>query len=229
MKRELSRRSPPSRMAKRLFDVVVATIGLVLLSPVFILAALLVKLDSRGPVMFRQDRVGRGGRLFKIHKFRTMRDSGAAAMQVTVAGDHRITRVGRLLRASKVDELPQLLDVLVGNMSIVGPRPEVPKYVSLYPEDLKSQILSVLPGITDLASIRFRYESDILAASNDPEAEYRQTILPAKLALAAEYVRRRSFFLDLLIIGSTIAVVLSRRRLSAVAMQPPIRSDDANT
>lgn len=216
-------------MGKRIFDVAVALLGVVLMLPVLLLAAVLVKLDSPGPVLFRQVRVGRGGRLFRIRKFRTMRATEYTEMQVTVAGDKRITRVGKLLRATKIDELPQLLDVLSGSMSLVGPRPEVPKYVELYPDDLRRQILSVRPGITDFASIRFRHENELLASASDPEAAYRDAILPAKLALAAEYVRTRTFLIDLLIIWNTLAVVLSRRRVSELAIEPHSHIHDATS
>jgi len=173
-------------MAKRLFDLLCAGLGLLILLPMLVLLALWIKLDSRGPIFFRQERVGRHGRPFLIHKFRSMQvDAPARGLQITVGADPRITRAGRFLRASKLDELPQLWDVLRGAMSLVGPRPEVPKYVALYPEELRRVVLSVRPGITDLASLEYRDESALLAAAADPEREYVEVVLPAKLALSA--------------------------------------------
>ena len=196
-------------MAKRLFDIAFALLALLLLGPLLLLVALWVRLDSPGPVFFRQQRVGRGGQLFDIVKFRTMR-TGAEAMgpQITVGEDARITRAGAWLRRAKVDELPQFLNVLRGDMSVVGPRPEVPRYVAQYPADVRETVLSVRPGITDLASIEFRDESALLARSSDPERTYVEQILPAKLRHAQEYVRTRSLWLDLRIIARTVLAVL---------------------
>lgn len=196
-------------MAKRLFDIAFAALALLLLCPVLLAVALWVRLDSPGPVLFRQQRVGQGGRLFGIYKFRTMH-TGAEAVgpQITVGMDARITRAGAWLRRSKVDELPQFLNVLCGDMSVVGPRPEVPRYVAHYPADLRAVALSVRPGITDLASIAFRNESDLLAHSPDPERTYVEQILPAKLRYAQQYVRTRSLWLDLQIIARTVLAVL---------------------
>jgi lipopolysaccharide/colanic/teichoic acid biosynthesis glycosyltransferase len=198
-------------MGKRALDIAASAAILLLLLPLFLAIALWVKLDSPGPVFFRQTRVGLRGREFRIFKFRTMQWMPRESMpQITVRNDSRITRAGRCLRAYKVDELPQFLNVLAGDMSIVGPRPEVPKYVGLYPEELRTLVFSVRPGITDLASIRFRNESELLSRSKDPEATYTQEILPAKLDLCVEYVRRRDFWLDVKIILRTITAVLSR-------------------
>jgi len=196
-------------MSKRLFDLLLTGLGLLAFSPLLLLVALAVKLDSPGPVFFRQVRVGRRGREFRIHKFRTMRvDAERLGAQITVGRDPRITRVGALLRASKIDELPQLLDVLQGTMSLVGPRPEVPRYVALYPADVRKLVLSVRPGITDLASIEYRDESGVLARAVDPHREYVEVILPNKLRLAAEYVRRQSLGLDVAILWRTgLAIV----------------------
>ena len=196
-------------MAKRLFDIAFALLALLLLGPLLLAVALWVRLDSPGPVFFRQQRVGRGGQLFDIVKFRTMR-TGAEAMgpQITVGEDARITRAGVWLRRAKVDELPQFLNVLRGDMSVVGPRPEVPRYVAQYPADVRETVLSVRPGITDLASIEFRDESALLARSSDPERTYVEQILPAKLRHAQEYVRTRSLWLDLRIIARTVLAVL---------------------
>lgn len=196
-------------MSKRLFDLAFATLALLLLCPLLLAVGLWVRLDSPGPVFFRQQRVGRGGRLFGIYKFRTMH-TGAEAVgpQITVGQDARITHVGAWLRRSKADELPQFLNVLRGDMSVVGPRPEVPRYVALYPADVHDTVLSVRPGITDLASIVFRHESELLGQSSDPERTYTEQILPLKLHYASQYVRTRSLWLDLKIIVQTALVVL---------------------
>ena len=195
-------------MAKRLFDIVCAGFGLLLLSPLLLAVAAWIKLDSRGPVMFRQERVGRFGRTFRIHKFRTMRvDAPALGPQITIGDDARITRSGRWLRASKVDELPQLWDVLRGAMSLVGPRPEVPRYVALYPAELRALVLSVRPGITDPASLSFRNESELLAQAADPEREYVEVAMPMKLGLAADYVRNASLMGDIRLILATLGAI----------------------
>lgn len=192
-------------MAKRLFDLIFSGLGLLLLWPVLLAAALWIKLDSPGPVLFRQVRIGRHGVPFMIHKFRTMRTAPGA--QITVGEDPRITRAGRLLRASKLDELPQLWDVLRGVMSLVGPRPEVPHYVALYPAELRDVVLSVRPGVTDPASLRFRNESELLAKAADPEREYVEVVLPAKLRLAADYVRSASLIGDVRLILATLGAL----------------------
>ena len=198
-------------MVKRLFDLLLAGAGLLVLAPLGLVVALAIRLDSPGPVFFRQVRVGRHGREFRIHKFRTMRtDAEALGAQITVGADPRITRVGHWLRASKVDELPQLLDVLQGTMSLVGPRPEVPRYVALYPAALRETVLSVRPGITDLASIEYRDESAVLARATDPHREYVEVILPNKLRLAARYVEQQSLALDLAILARTVAAIVGR-------------------
>ena len=195
-------------MAKRLFDILCAGLGLLLLSPLLLAVAVWVKLDSRGPVMFRQERVGRFGVPFRIHKFRTMRvDAPSLGPQITIGDDARITRSGRWLRASKVDELPQLWDVLRGAMSLVGPRPEVPRYVALYPDGLRELVLSVRPGITDPASLSFRNESELLARAADPEREYVEVVMPMKLGLAADYVRNASLGGDIRLILATLGAI----------------------
>lgn len=198
---------------KRVFDLLAAALGILVLAPVLLAVAAWVKLDSPGPVFFRQQRVGRGGRLFRIHKFRTMVTAQApagrpGALQITVGADPRITRAGRLLRATKLDELPQLLDVLSGHMSLVGPRPEVPRYARLWPEPLRSRVLAVRPGITDRASIEFRDESDLLARAADPEREYIEVVAPRKLALAATYLDQASLRFDLGLIGQTLLAIV---------------------
>ena len=196
-------------MAKRLFDLLLSSLGLLVLAPLLLLIALLIKLDSPGPVMFRQERVGRYGQPFRIHKFRTMRHEPAGqGLQITVGADRRITRVGGFLRASKLDELPQLLDVWLGDMSLVGPRPEVPRYVAHYPADVRDKVLSVRPGITDIASIEYRDESAVLARAADPEHAYIHEVLPHKLALAAQYVERSSLALDLWLIWRTLVAIV---------------------
>ena len=197
-------------MTKRLFDLVLAGFGLVLLSPVFLLVAVWIKLDSPGPVFFRQERVGRGGAPFRIHKFRTMRQGLAAAGDrlITIGDDPRITRAGTWLRHSKLDELPQLIDVLACHMSLVGPRPEVPRYVALYPEALRAKVLSVRPGITDLASIEYRDESRRLARASDPEREYVEVVMPTKLRAAARYVDQMSLGTDLRVLVATLRALL---------------------
>ncbi len=191
---------------KRIFDIAVSLAGLLLLAPLLLALAVAVRLDSAGPALFRQERVGRHGRPFRIAKFRTMRP-GAGPL-VTAGGDPRVTRLGAWLRHWKLDELPQLWNVLRGDMSLVGPRPEVPRYVAHYPDDLRRCVLSVRPGITDPAAVRFRHEEALLAAATDPERCYVEEILPAKLALYADYVARRSFATDLGVLGATVRVIL---------------------
>ena len=195
-----------SLLLKRLFDMAASGIGLLLLAPLLLALAMWIKYDSSGPVFFLQERVGLCGKLFRIIKFRSMRQDNAG-LQITVGEDARITRSGRFIRAYKLDELPQLINVLLGDMSLVGPRPEVPRYVALYPADVRDEVLSVRPGITDLASVQYRSESDLLAASSDPELTYTTVILPAKLALYQQYVRQRSLWLDIRIIGMTLGIL----------------------
>jgi lipopolysaccharide/colanic/teichoic acid biosynthesis glycosyltransferase len=198
-------------MGKRVFDLVVALGGLAVFGLPMLAIALWVRFDSPGPVFFRQERVGQGGRPFRIHKFRTMSaDAPARGPALTVGADPRITRAGAWLRRSKLDELPQLLDVLAGDMSIVGPRPEVPQYVALYPQALREQVLSVRPGITDPVSLRLADESELLAKAADPEREYREVILPAKLREAAAYAERATLWTDVVIIGRTLALLARR-------------------
>ena len=198
-------------MIKRLFDFIASFFGLILLTPIFVLSALWIKADSRGPIFFRQDRVGFQGSIFRIHKFRTMvLDAEKKGKQITVGADSRITTVGSFLRKYKLDELPQLIDVLVGDMSLVGPRPEVPKYIDCYSDDEKYDVLSVKPGITDNASIEFRNENELLASSDDPEATYINEVLPKKIALYRKYVRECSFFGDVAIIFKTIFLIIKK-------------------
>jgi lipopolysaccharide/colanic/teichoic acid biosynthesis glycosyltransferase len=196
-------------MSKRAFDVVAAFCALILLGPLLLVIAAWVKLDSRGPVLFRQERVGRLGCRFRIHKFRTMvADAAARGPAVTAGNDLRVTRAGKLLRRWKVDELPQLIDVLKGDMSLVGPRPEVPEFVALYPTEVRQLILSVRPGITDETSLRFRNESELLGAASNPRQVYIDTILPLKLTSYVIYVNTRSFWGDINILIRTVRVLL---------------------
>ena len=198
-------------MGKRAFDLLLAGLGLVLLSPLLLVIAIAIRIDSPGPVFYRQERIGRHGVPFRIHKFRTMRhDPQHGGPQITVGDDARITRVGVFLRRTKLDELPQFIDVLRGRMSLVGPRPEVPRYVALYPAELRAQVLSVRPGITDLASIEFRDEAALLARASDPEREYVEVVMPRKLALAARYVRSASLALDVTILWRTLRLLAGR-------------------
>jgi lipopolysaccharide/colanic/teichoic acid biosynthesis glycosyltransferase len=190
---------------------VIAAVALLLLSPLLAAIALAIKLDSRGPVFFRQERVGRGGAPFRIHKFRTMVHAPQSdGPLLTVGADARITRVGARLRRSKLDELAQLIDVLQGTMSLVGPRPEVPRYVAMYPRELREQVLSVRPGITDPVSIEFRDESEQLAMSADPEREYVERILPLKLERAARYARNATLASDVAVLWRTLRLVAGR-------------------
>jgi lipopolysaccharide/colanic/teichoic acid biosynthesis glycosyltransferase len=197
-------------MIKRLFDLVVSGIGLLVLLPLFFMIAVAIKLESRGPVFFRQERVGQFGKLFNIHKFRTMvTNAERQGLQITVGADARITRVGAALRKWKLDELAQLIDVFIGHMSLVGPRPEVPKYVAYYPADVRAMVQSVRPGITDWASIKFKDENDMLGQSSDPQSAYINDVLPIKLAYYVEYVRCRTFIGDLKIIFATLGALLN--------------------
>ncbi|POZ61387.1 sugar transferase [Chromobacterium alticapitis] len=197
-------------MAKRLFDIAASGLGLAVLALPLLAVALWVKLDSPGPVFFRQVRVGRGGALFRIHKFRTMQVDTERQGQLTVGADSRITGAGRLLRKTKLDELPQLLDVLFGDMSLVGPRPEVPKYVAHYPAEAKDIVLSVRPGITDWASIRMIDENEILGRAADPERAYIDEVLPEKLGYYVRYAETHSLCEDIRIIVATLMKIVSR-------------------
>jgi len=193
---------------KRLFDIVVSFIGLVFLLPIFLIISIIIKLDSKGPIFFRQVRIGKEGRRFKIYKFRTMIvDAEAKGMQLTVDGDNRITRSGHFLRKYKIDELPQLINVLIGDMGFVGPRPEVPKYVAMYNEKQK-EILKIRPGITDIASIRYRDENAILAQSRDPEQTYINEIMPDKLRLNFKYIENMSVIYDIRLIFETVLKIV---------------------
>lgn len=200
---------PITAVLKRAFDIAVSALLLLLLAPLLLLVALWVRVDSPGPALFLQQRVGQGGRLFTMHKFRSMRIDGGG-LGLTVGEDARITRAGRWLRRLKLDELPQLWDVLRGAMSLVGPRPDLPRYVERYPEPLRSQVLAVRPGITDPASLAFRDEARLLAAAADPEREYLEHILPAKLRLSAEYARQATLWTDLRLVARTALLLIGR-------------------
>lgn len=198
-------------MAKRATDLALALLGLIVLGPLLLLAMAWVRLDSPGPVFFRQERVGRDGRLFRIHKLRTMFvDAAARGPGVTGLADPRVTRAGRWLRHYRVDELPQLIDVILGHMSLVGPRPELPRFVALYPEELRARVLAVRPGLTDPASLEFVDEGELLAGSSDPERTYVDVILPRKLHRQVEYAEHANWLSDLATLGRTL-LVLARR------------------
>jgi len=198
-------------VTKRAFDCVAATAGLLCLSPILVVVAILIKLETRGPVLFRQERVGKGFRSFRIYKFRTMVvDAPQFGAAITCGEDPRITRVGRVLRNTKIDELPQLFNVLRGEMSIVGPRPEVPTYVNRFRPQYE-RILQVRPGITDPASLRFRDEAAILGKYSNPEEAYVTSVLPDKLRLGEEYLRGSSLLSDLAVIVKTVAALFGRR------------------
>lgn len=190
---------------KRAVDIVVACLGLLMLSPVLAVVAIAVKLDTRGPVFFKHDRVGRAFRPIKVLKFRTM-TWPPQGPELTAGRDQRITRIGRLLRRTKIDELPQLANVIKGDMSLVGPRPEVRRYVDMFRADYE-EILKVRPGITDLASVEYRDESTLLGATDDPEALYVSEILPRKISLAKDYVRNRSLLMDLRLLLRTVGIL----------------------
>ena len=194
-------------MLKRIFDIISSLFGLILLSPFMIIIAILIKLDSKGPIFFKQVRVTKNGREFKIFKYRTMRVGSDKYSQITVGKDSRITKVGDFLRKYKLDEIPQLINVLIGDMSLVGPRPEVPKYVALYTEEQR-EILKVRAGITDYASIEFSNENDILANEADPEKAYIEKIMPRKIELNKKYLSEISVMADIKIILLTIKKIL---------------------
>ena len=197
-------------MLKRAFDIVASGLGLLFLSPLFLILAVWIKLDSKGPVFYRQIRVGRNNRDFKLFKFRSMRVGADKQGLITVGGrDPRITRSGYFIRKYKLDEFPQLINVFVGDMSLVGPRPEVRKYVDMYtPEQMK--VLSVRPGITDLASIRYRNENELLEQADDPDQYYEQVIMQDKLRINLEYVANHSFLNDIKLIFRTFWEIIAR-------------------
>lgn len=196
---------------KRLFDIVASGLGLVVLSPLFLIIAIWIKLDSKGPVFYRQFRVGRYNKDFRIFKFRSMRVGSDKGSLVTIGGrDPRVTRSGYWIRKFKLDELPQLINVFIGDMSLVGPRPEVRHYVDYWtPEQM--HVLDVLPGITDPASIKFRNENELMEKAEDPEKYYIEVIMQEKLNLYLEYVEKHNFFYDLGLIFKTFWVIITER------------------
>jgi len=211
---------------KRALDLIVSAVGLGLMLPLFAVVALLIKLDSKGPVFFLQERIGRRFRPFRIYKFRTMVENAPSLGALLTCGkDPRITRVGRLLRKTKIDELPQLLNVLKGDMSLVGPRPEVRRYVDLFRKDYE-EVLAVRPGITDPASLKYCDETDLLGFASDPEAEYIKHVLPDKLKLAKKYIHNSSFYADLsLILNTVLRMFVSNRPLPNYQSVVVARSD----
>lgn len=205
---------------KRLFDIAASSFGLLIISPLLLVIAVLIKLDSPGPVFYRGARVGLFGTPFRILKFRTMIENaeviGAAS---SPEDDPRVTRFGHILRKYKLDELPQLFNVLAGKMSLVGPRPQVLWAVERYTQDERA-LLSVRPGITDYASLRFREEGEILRGSSDPDKDYFEKIHPEKMRLGLEYIRKRTFWLDCQILARTLGAVIFRSVTSDAAMRP---------
>ena len=197
-------------MIKRLFDFFGSLCGLIVLLPFLLLIALCIKFDSKGPVFFRQLRVGLNGNLFRIHKFRTMMVNSESSGSLTVGNDTRITKSGQFLRKSKLDELPQLLDIVLGKMSLVGPRPEVKEFIDEYPEKVRKEVLSVRPGITDLASIEMIDENEIIARYDNPRQAYIEIILPIKQKYYVDYVQSQSLWLDIKIIFMTFKKIIFR-------------------
>ena len=194
---------------KRVFDIIVSFCGIIILFPLIIIVSILIKITSKGPVLFKQVRVTKNGKLFKIYKFRTMRENSEGNKQITVGKDNRITGIGHILRKTKLDELPQLFNVLKGEMSLVGPRPEVPKYVELYTDE-QIEILKVPAGITDYASIYFSNESELLGEVENPEEFYIKKIMPYKIELNLYYVETRSFWNDIYLIIATFLKIINK-------------------
>lgn len=197
-------------LAKRIFDLCLAIPGIILLAPFFLVLIIWIKLDSKGPAFFRQERVGQYGRIFHIYKFRTMViNAENIGKKITIGADQRITRFGRILRKYKLDELPQLLNVIIGDMSLVGPRPEVPQYVNKYPVEIREKVLSVPPGITDFASILYKDESMLLGTAEEPEQVYIEQVIPIKLEYYLRYVELRNVWLDFILIILTFLAILN--------------------
>lgn len=196
-------------MVKRIFDLFFSCFGIIVLSPILIVICIWIKLDSKGSVLFAQKRVGRFGKTIKVYKFRTMvSDAEKLGLKITVGRDPRITRSGQFLRENKLDELAQLFNVFIGNMSFVGPRPEVREYIDHYPQAIKEKVLSVKPGITDFASIEFKDENAMLALSDDPQQTYISNILPIKQKYYLKYVDEQSLLLDIKLIFLTIFAII---------------------
>lgn len=197
-------------MRKRLFDILFSALGLIILLPVFVVMAIWIKLDSKGPVFYTQTRVGKGNKDFKIFKFRSMRMGSDKFGLITVGGrDPRVTNSGYYIRKFKLDEFPQFINVFIGDMSLVGPRPEVRRYVDMYNEE-QLRVLNVYPGITDLASIKYRNENELLEGAEDPEALYINDIMPAKLKINKEYIENRGFFKDISVIFLTLKAIVKK-------------------
>jgi len=195
-------------MVKRIFDFTASLTALALLSPLILLLCIIIPIDSKGSPFYKQQRVGRGNRDFFLYKFRTMRNDASKSGLLTVGGrDPRITRIGFYLRKFKIDEIPQLVNILKGEMSIVGPRPEVRKYVNLY-TPRQMEVLNVRPGLTDLASIKYVNENDILGKSDDPEKTYIEKIMPEKIELNLQYIENQSFIYDIKLIFKTFGAIL---------------------
>jgi lipopolysaccharide/colanic/teichoic acid biosynthesis glycosyltransferase len=211
------RRGPENHLLRRSFDLMCGAVGLLLLSPLFVVLALQILLRDGRPVLFSQMRVGQYGVHFRIWKFRTMR-TGAAGRAITAAGESRITKTGAWLRKFKLDELPQLFNVLRGDMSLVGPRPEVPGYVNAQ-SPVWQEVLQVRPGITDLATLLYRDEEELLAASGDVDKFYREAVLPAKLGLNLAYLRARGFWKDIRLIWLTVQYSLSPERFTPIRIR----------
>lgn len=199
---------------KRVLDITAAAAGLAATAPLLALIAVVVRRSSPGPALFRQTRVGKDGKAFQMLKFRTMSvaTTAEAGPQVTAGGDPRVTPIGRVLRKTKLDELPELVNVLRGEMSLVGPRPEVPKYVAHYSDADKAAVHRVRPGLTDPATVRFRSEEEILGRASDPERAYVDDVLPTKIQMYKDYLDGASFVGDLRILGQTVQVVLVPRK-----------------
>lgn len=194
---------------KRLFDILASFLGLIIISPLFLVLAIWIKLDSKGPVFYKQERVGRGNNDFKLYKFRSMRVGADKAGLLTVGGrDSRLTRSGYYIRKYKLDEFPQLINVLKGDMSLVGPRPEVRKYVEMYTTE-QMHVLDVRPGITDMASIKYRNENELLAKAEDPDQYYIDVIMQDKLRINLEYVKNHSFLYDIKLIFGTFWTIVN--------------------
>ncbi|MDM1460878.1 sugar transferase [Myroides odoratimimus] len=195
---------------KRIFDIISSGIGLIMLSPIFLFLAIWIKVDSQGPVFYKQVRVGKNGKDFKIFKFRSMRQGSDKQGLITVGGrDPRVTNSGYYIRKYKLDEFPQLINVFVGDMSVVGPRPEVRKYVDLYNEE-QLRVLSVRPGITDIASIKYRNENELLEKAEDPDKTYIEEIMPDKLKYNLEYINNASFIYDIKLIFETFKEIITK-------------------
>lgn len=195
---------------KRVFDIIASGIGLILLSPIFIFLAIWIKCDSKGPVFYKQIRVGRYNKDFILYKFRSMRIGADKGSLITIGGhDPRVTRSGYYIRKYKLDELPQLINVFIGNMSLVGPRPEVRRYVDLYTAE-QMHVLDVRPGITDMASIRYRNENELLEKAEDAEGFYRDVIMQDKLKINEEYIKNASLWFDIKLIFSTFVAIIKK-------------------